>query len=202
MCQLTPLKRVKLNGPTDAQIKPRARVVSSTAASRRDPTRGESGLRRRSEPRTLAPFHRSRTSIPKPANRCAVMNMARSGEPDTSPRKPEASSVAMSASRRLLAQGCFTRSLPVSTRSSRCSGGPGYTQPDAEPPVDHPTVPLPSLDSGRALSRKGAWISALYPPAHLQGVFLGFPQTPAVQTGEMGNSCSGTWVTHFTRHRT
>ena len=23
-----------------------------------------------------------------------------------------------------------------------------------------------------------------------------------VQTGDMGNSCSGTWVTHFTRHRT
>ena len=42
---------------------------------------------------------------------------------------------------------------------------------------------FPSMDSGEALARKGEKISAIYPPAHPQGVFLGVPPDPLYRPG-------------------
>ena len=52
--------------------------------------------------------------MPYPAMRWTCMKTARSGEPESSPNRPDTSSAAMKRSRRVLAQGNF-----ISARSPR-----------------------------------------------------------------------------------
>ena len=77
-----------------------------------------------------------------------------------------------------------------STDAARVLGVDDYRFLDfGDTPLQSTTDKLIELGETIQDIRPGIIISAHYP----------FRET--VQTGDMGNSCSGTWVTHFTRHR-